>query len=131
MTLAHVRTNVLANLLNVDENLAARVADGLGIDLPPPAVPAVAPKDMKLSPALRLIDKYAATLTGRSIGLLLSDGVDAKLVNELQALLKTAGADCKLLAEKIGGRRDARRGSVGAVRCSGDDPHQRGSRPVT
>ncbi|MEI9926492.1 MAG: catalase [Sphingomonas sp.] len=48
--LAQVPGRMLANLRNVDEDLAKRVAAGLGVPLPPKAKPARAPIDMDESP---------------------------------------------------------------------------------
>ncbi|NOJ84024.1 catalase HPII, partial [Myxococcus xanthus] len=58
-----VRVAVVAQLLNVDEHLAQRVADGLGLPELPAAFPAAAPvQDLPLSPALRIIDRMRPTL---------------------------------------------------------------------
>ena len=69
-------TRVLANLQNVDEDLATRVADGLNMELPPPSAPAAEPIDMEPSPALRIVGKYPETLKGRAVGILVTDGAD-------------------------------------------------------
>ena len=74
VTLEHVRTRVLANLRNVDETLATRVAAGLDMGLPPKSEAAVATMDLDLSPALRIVGKYPETLKGRAVGVLVSDG---------------------------------------------------------
>ena len=100
VTLPHVRLNVLANLHNIDNELASRVANGLGMDLPPASRAAVKPSDMDLSPALRLIDKYPPTLKGRCVGIFVSDGVDAKYVTKLMKAVEDEGAACKIIGEK-------------------------------
>ena len=65
----------MANLRNVDEDLAQRVADGLAMDLPPASETAVPVLDMDPSPALRIsrvpLEKH--TLEGRTIGILIAD----------------------------------------------------------
>ena len=97
-----VRLRVIANLRNVDETLAKRVADGLGMDkLPDASTPAKPPIDMELSPALRIIGKYPETLKGRAVGVLVADGSDGELVQSLLAGIKKAGADAKIVAPKI------------------------------
>ena len=97
-----VRLRVIANLRNVDQTLAKRVADGLGIDkLPAASKPAKPPIDMKLSPALRIIGKYPDTLKGRAVGILVADGSDGALLEALVAGVKKAGADAKIVAPKI------------------------------
>ena len=102
VTLEPVRLKVIANLRNVDESLAKRVADGLGMDtLPDASVPAKAPIDMELSPALRIVGKYPETLKGRAVGILVADGSDGELVERLVADIEKAGADAKVVAPKI------------------------------
>jgi catalase len=101
--IAHVRSRIVANLRNVDDTLAGRVADGLGIDLPPASIPAVAPIDMAFSPALRLIGKYPDTLQGRCVGVLVTDGTDGKIVEAIKSAAEKAGASVKIVAPKIGG----------------------------
>jgi catalase len=104
VTLAHVRTRVLANLRHVDEPLATRVAAGLGVpSLPPASSTAAEPQDLAPSPALRLIDKYPATLRGRAVGILVSDGADGDTVRALRKACEAAGAAVKIVAPTIGG----------------------------
>ena len=51
-----IRARMVANLRNVDEDLAAAVADGLGLDLPKATTPAAAPiTDLPPSPALSIL----------------------------------------------------------------------------
>jgi catalase len=99
----HVRDRVLANLGNVDANLAQRVATGLNVALPPKSAPAVEPLDMKLSPALRIVGKYPETLMGRAIGILVTDGADGSVVNAVRKTAEAEGASVKIVAPKIGG----------------------------
>ena len=103
VTLDHVRSRVLANLQNVDANLARRVADGLNVDLPPQSDAAVEPEDMDPSPALRLIGKYPPTLKGRAVGILVTDGADGSVVAALRKEAEADGASVKIVAPKIGG----------------------------
>ncbi len=103
VSLDHVRNRVLANLRNVDETLAARVADGLNADLPEKSDPAVPPQDMALSPALRIIGKYPETLKGRSVAILVSDGADGSVIEAVRAAAEADGATVKIVAPKIGG----------------------------
>ena len=103
VSLEHVRVRVLANLRNVDETLAQRVADGLGMDaLPPKSAAAIDPKDMKPSPALRIIGKYPDSLEGRTVGILVTDGADGAIVKAVKAGAEGAGATVKIVAPKIG-----------------------------
>jgi catalase len=103
VTLEHVRNRVMANLRNVDENLAARVAKGLNMPLPDKAEAAAEPFDMAPSPALRIVGKYPETLKGRMIGILVTDGADAAIVKSLKDAAEAANATVKIVAPKIGG----------------------------
>ena len=103
VTLEHVRLRVLSNLRNVDEGLAARVADGLAAALPTASVPAAETIDMKNSPALRIIGKYPETLKGRLVGVLVTEGADGAVVDRVRTASETAGAQVQIIAPKIGG----------------------------
>jgi catalase len=102
-SIAHVRLRILANLQNVDADLAARVAAGLNMDLPQPSAPAVAPRDMDASPMLRIVGKYPPTLEGRAVGILVTDGADGAVVNAVRAAVEGEGASVKIIAPRIGG----------------------------
>jgi catalase len=101
--LEHVRTRILANLQNVDADLAARVAKGLNVALPPPSPPATEPLDMEPSPALRIVGKYPDSLKGRAVGILVTDGADGSIVAALRKAAEADGASVKIIAPKIGG----------------------------
>jgi catalase len=102
----YVRERVVGHLRRIDEGLAQRVADGLGLaKLPPPAQTAVTAKDMKPSAALSIIGNMKPTLEGRSIGILIDDGSDAQLVAALRRGAERAKASVKIVAPKVGGAR--------------------------
>lgn len=103
VTLEHVRNRVMSNLINVDESLAQRVADGLAMPLPKASKPTVAPVDMEPSPALRIVGKYPETLKGRAVGILVSDGADGSLIAAVKAAVEGDGGAVKFVAPKIGG----------------------------
>ena len=103
VTLEPVRNRVLANLRNVDEELAERVANGLDMPLPPKSKAAAEPQDMELSPALRIVGKYPESLNGRAVGILVSDGADGKTIKAIQKAALAEGAHVKIVAPKIGG----------------------------
>ena len=103
--LEHVRTRMLSNLVNVDPDLAKRVADGLAMAVPK-ASPSKAPvQDMDPSPALRIINGPLDlhTLEGRSVGILVADGSDAKAIASLTKAIGDAGARAMIVAPKVGG----------------------------
>jgi catalase len=90
--LEQVPLRMVANLRNVDENLAARVATGLGVDLPKASKPARANVEMEPSPALSIQRNAKATLAGRKIGVLIADGSDAKALKALRQAAEKQGA---------------------------------------
>ncbi|EHS49511.1 Catalase related subgroup domain-containing protein [Rhizobium sp. PDO1-076] len=102
VTLEQVPPRMVANLLNVDEDLAKRVADGLGIDLPQKNPAARAPVDMEPSAALSIQKNMRDTLEGRKIGILIADGSDAKALKTLAGSIEKAGATAFLVAPKVG-----------------------------
>jgi catalase len=103
VTLEHVRIRVLGNLLNVDQDLAGRVAAGLNMDLPKASQAAAPIIEMEASPALRIVGKYPETLEGRAIGLLVTDGADGEVVDAITTAAEQAGATVKIVAPRIGG----------------------------
>ena len=104
VSLEHIRIAMMANLRNVDEDLAQRVADGLAMDLPPASKTAAPVLDMAPSPALRIIrgplEKH--TLEGRTVGILIADGTDADELKAVQDAVKAAGGTAMTIAPKVG-----------------------------
>ena len=99
-----VREAVVAQLANIDAHLAARVAVGVGMKGPiAPARTATPARDTAPSPMLSMLGKAKATLQGRKIGCLVSDGTDEALLGELKAVVEKAGAKLELIAPKVGG----------------------------
>ena len=104
VTMEHVRLAMLANLRNVDEAMAQRVADGLAMELPK-AAPMRAPiVKMAPSPALRIIrgPLEKVTLEGKTVGILFADGTDAGELKKIKEAVKKAGGTPKLIAPKVG-----------------------------
>src|SRR3984885_5013144 len=100
----HVREAMVGHLRHIEEDLAKRVAGGLGFDKMPNAPRAAAPvQKMKLSPALQIIGKMKDTLQGRAIGILIADGSDGDLVKKIKKAALEAGAAVKIVAPKVGG----------------------------
>jgi len=99
-----IRELMVGHLRHIDEGLANRVADGLGLEKMPEAPPASAPLvKMKVSPALQIIGKMKATLEGRAVGILINDGSDAKAIHRIAKAARSAGATVKIVAPKVGG----------------------------
>jgi catalase len=103
VTLEQVPPRLVANLRNVDEDLAKRVAAGLGIDLPRKAKAAKAPVQHAPSDALSIHKNMKATIEGRTIGVLIADGSDAAAVKAVVAAVKKAGGTPFVVAPKVGG----------------------------
>jgi catalase len=100
----HIRRKVLANLRNVDGDLAQRVADGLAMDLPEASTTAAPVIDMAPSPALRIVrgPSEKASLEGKTVGILFADGSDAQALLSLKAAVKAAGGHAMTIAPKVG-----------------------------
>jgi len=104
VSLPHIRTAQLANLRNVDEDLARRVAEGLAIDLPDASPTATPVQDMPVSPALRIVrgPREKHTLEGRTVGIFFADGTDREDYDSLIAAVKGAGGHPLTIAPKVG-----------------------------
>ena len=100
-----IRARMVAGLRNVHEDLARHVADGLGLqDLPQATVPARPPiEDLAPSPALSILKNPPDTLAGRKIGVLVSDGADAEILDALLSAAQEEGATVELVAPTVGG----------------------------
>lgn len=100
-----IRVRIIAHLRNIDDALAQTVADGIGLkELPAPATPAVTPRDdLPISDALSILKNAPGTFKGRKLGVLITDGVDADLLDALKAALDAEGAMMELVAPTVGG----------------------------
>ncbi|MET3119942.1 catalase [Undibacterium sp. GrIS 1.8] len=100
----HIREAMVGHLRHIIGDLALRVANGLGMENLPPAPDIAAPVvDLPLTPAVGLIDKMKSTLSGRVIGILISDGSDVEILKTVQTAVIKAGATYKTIAPKING----------------------------
>src|SRR5580704_9202537 len=100
----HVREAMVGHLRNIEEDLAQRVAGGLGLETVPTAPkPAASVQKLKPSPALQIIGKMKDTLQGRAIGILIADGSDGDLIKNIKRAAIEAGATVKIIAPKVGG----------------------------
>jgi catalase len=100
----HVRQAMVGHLRHIEEDLAKRVAAGLGLDKLPEAPPAAAPvRPMEPSPALQIIGRMKDTLQGRKVGILVANGSDGSALQNLKKGITEAGATVMLVAPKVGG----------------------------
>ena len=102
VTLKHVRERMLARFRNLDEELARRVADGLGMPLPDALPAAREPVDMKPSDALSMQKQAKKTLRGRVVGILFAEGSDKAMIDQLKGAIEGEGGMVKLVAPKVG-----------------------------
>jgi catalase len=100
-----IRARMVSHLLNIDEDLAAQVADGLGLqEIPKAATPArEVIKDLPPSKALSIIENGPQSFEGRKLGILVTDGVDMTLLGALQKAVEAVGGVVELIAPKVGG----------------------------
>ena len=109
-----VRQRVVSLLRNVDETLAARVADGLGMELPPAQQRALEPpvrSEVDASAALSLFNFPGdGSIAGRRVALLVADGADGTALQALYDALVDAGASPRYLGARLG-KVKARRGA--------------------
>ena len=103
VVLAQVPARMVANLRNVDDGLAQRVADGLGIELPKKAKAARQPIDLNPSDAVSIQKNMKPTVEGRAVGVLFADGSDGALIKRVTSAVESAGGHVVLIAPKIGG----------------------------
>src|SRR5581483_5309130 len=83
---ADIRERMVAGLRNVDDDLARAVAENLGLERLPRALPAAAtPVEVPLSPALSILANAPESFAGRKLGILVTDGADATILSRLRA----------------------------------------------
>jgi catalase len=93
-----VRERMLESLANVDADLCAKVAAGLGLPTPPgePVAEAGA------SPALSQIATTPGPIDGRVVGVIAADGTDLAGVGKLRTAIEGAGAVLRVIAPNGG-----------------------------
>ena len=100
-----VRRRVVATLRNVAEELAARVADGLGMSLPEPlprAVPRAAKPEVEVSPSLSLMARPGnGGIATRHVAILIEEGFDSAAILA-HAVLLEKGAVPRFVGPRLG-----------------------------
>ena len=102
-----VRQRVVAQLLNVADELAQAVADGIGMTVLPQPLPQLlkrAPKpEVESSAALSLFARPGQLgIKTRRIAILVADGVDGETATEIHRTLAEQGAVPRFVAVKLG-----------------------------
>jgi catalase len=100
-----IRLRMVSHLLNIDEELAQKVAKGIGVTEMPAAAKAARKPIMTLepSPALSILKNGPKTFSGRTVGILVSDGTDAKQLEAMLNALKAEKASAKIIAPHVAG----------------------------
>ncbi|VTU38277.1 Catalase HPII [Variovorax sp. PBL-H6] len=105
-----IRQRMVDNLALVDEKLARRVAEPLGIGVPDPKAAAgragYREHRMKLpieeSPALRMVDSGDGSIKTRQVAILAVDGIDSASLKPIREAIEQAGAQCKVVGPRLG-----------------------------
>ncbi|MFL9962819.1 catalase HPII [Paraburkholderia sediminicola] len=100
VTQPDIRARVVNDILaNFDADLAAKVAEGLG--LPAPKKGTAKLKGPKESPALSLLNRVKPGIKTRKIALLAAPGSDGAAIRQLQQALQGEGAAAMLIAPTL------------------------------
>ncbi|MEQ8750205.1 MAG: catalase [Amphiplicatus sp.] len=100
-----IRERMVSHLVNIDEGLAERVADGLGLESTPAAAkPAREPiTDLAPSDALSILKNGPESFKGRKLGVYIADGADSKIFDALETAMNAEGAMFECVAPHISG----------------------------
>ena len=100
-----IRKRMVGHLLHIDEGLAQKVSDGIGLPELPEKVPfARQPiSDLPESPALSILKNGPDSFKGRKLGIYIAEGADADIVNALKQAAEGAGAMAEIIAPHVAG----------------------------
>ena len=100
-----IRERMVSHLLNIDETLANKVGAALGLKSMPKPADAAMPtrQDLDASPALSIVEKGPHRFEGRKLGILVTRGADAAILNALKTALEKAGANFEIIAPSVTG----------------------------
>ncbi|MBL8301906.1 MAG: catalase [Ideonella sp.] len=105
VTVPAIRARVVSLLRNVDEDLAATVADGLGLELPPaqPVLRAAQAVEVAQSAALSLFARPGdGGVRGQRVAVLVAPGADAASLRSVCEALVQAGAAPRFVGLRLG-----------------------------
>ena len=102
-----VRERMVSGLMNVDSELAAAVAAGLGIRTMPAPMPKARPQDVtpevSVSPSLSLFARPGdGSIRARRIAILVADGCEGTAVVDVARRLTEAGAVPRFVSARLG-----------------------------
>ena len=100
-----IRTRVVSHLMNIDDDLADKVVEGLRLPEKPEAAVPASPvkKNLKTSDALSILKNNPKTFAGRKIGVLLTDGADMELIENINKVAQDEGATVNFISPQVGG----------------------------
>ncbi len=100
-----IREKMVSHLLNIDTDLANSVGKKLGLRKMPEAVtPALPPmQELEPSSALSILKNGPTSFAGRRVGILLTNGADAKLLKSLVNIVEAEKAVVTFIAPEVGG----------------------------
>lgn len=101
VSLPEIRERMVANLMQVDKHLAARVAEGLGITLPVSASLPVA-KLQFIESSLSMVHTRKNVVVGRCIAVLVANGFEWARLNAMRDELVARGATVKIISSRLG-----------------------------
>jgi catalase len=101
---SEIRARMVGGLRNVDDELAASVAAGLGMEVPEKIKPAREPvTDLAPSPALSIVANGPGSLAGRKLGVLVTDGADTDLLEQIRTAAGAGEVVVEIIAPTVGG----------------------------
>jgi catalase len=118
LTVPAIRVRMVSGLRNVSEELAAAVAEGLGLALPermPRAAGRAVSAEVKKSPPLSLTALPGnGGIVTRKVAVMVAEGMDSSSIENLRADLSRAGAVVRLLGIRLGSIKSLTRSPVEA-----------------
>ncbi len=102
-----IRKRMIGHLRHIDEGLAQRVCEGIGLPELPEKVPAARTPntDLPESPALSILKNGPKSFKGRKLGIYIAEGADAGVVTALKAAAESVGATVGIVAPHVAGAR--------------------------
>jgi catalase len=106
VTVPAIRERMLSSLVNVSPQLAAKIAEGLGMPVPkgmPKALARAAAPEVKVSPALSLMALPGkGGIRTRQVAILVADGAHRASIAAVHAALVAAGAVTHFVGPRVG-----------------------------
>jgi catalase len=106
VTIPAIRHRMVSGLRNVSEELAAQLADDLGLELPEPmprAIEKTPTAEISSSPALSLMALPGnGGIATRKVAILLAKGFEGNIISNIVGALTEAGAVTRLLSNRLG-----------------------------